>query len=389
MSTKRDYYEILGVSRNAANDEIKSAYRKLARQYHPDVNKEKDAEEKFKEIAEAYTVLSDAEKRRMYDLYGHEGLDRSGFHFNFEDIFSDISSAFGFEDIFDGFFGTGTRRKRQSGSYAQRGADLRYDLTISFEESLLGKEKQIEFHRDEKCPDCNGSGSEKGSSPTNCLICGGSGQVRTTRRTILGEMISVTTCSRCGGRGQVITTQCPSCKGSGKKEVLRKIKVNIPAGIENGTRIRYEKEGEAGELGGPAGDLYVFVNVKPHKYFKREDHILYCEININLMQAILGDTVIIETPLNSVELNIPAGTQSETIFKIKGEGVPVIHKKYRGDLYVKVKVETPVNLNKSQKELVKKLSQELKLKSGVVNFVKEEEEDKDFFERIKEVFRNK
>lgn len=387
MTVKRDYYEILGVGKNAANDEIKSAYRKLARQYHPDVNNEKDAEERFKEIAEAYTVLSDTEKRKMYDLYGHEGLDRSGYHFNFEDIFSDISSAFGFEDIFDSFFGTGTRRRRQSGIYAQRGTDLRYDLAISFEESFLGKEEQIEFNKSEKCNDCNGSGSEKGSSPTNCLICGGSGQVRTTRRTILGEMISVTTCSRCSGRGKVITSQCRSCKGTGKKEILQKINVNIPAGIDSGTRIRLSGKGEAGDMGGPPGDLYIFVNIKPHKYFKREENILYCEININLMQAILGDTIIIETPLNKVELNIPEGTQSETIFKIKGEGVPVMNKKYKGDLYVKVKVEIPDSLNKSQKELIKRLAQEFKFKTGNVNFVKEEE--KDFFERIKEVFRNR
>lgn len=384
MPNKRDYYEVLGLEKNAGQDEIKSAYRKLARKYHPDVNKNPDAEENFKEIAEAYTVLADAKKRRQYDLYGHEGLDRAGF--NFEDVFGDISSAFGFEDIFDTFFGSGRGRQRRQSS-RERGADLQYNLTISFEESLVGKEQEIEFSHKEVCKECKGTGAEKGTSPVNCLICGGSGQVQTTRRTFLGEMTTVTTCARCGGRGKVITSPCKICQGKGIKDRLKKLKVTIPPGVEDELSIRLDGEGEAGKFGGQDGDLYLIIHVKPHKYLKREENNLYCEIEINMLQAILGDTVEVITPLNKVGLTIPPGTQSGTVFKIKGEGAPPLRIKQIGDLYVKVKVLIPESLNRNQKDLLKKLGIELKLKSGNVNYINiKEEEEKDFFERIKEVF---
>lgn len=347
---KRDYYEVLGISRTAVETEIKSAYRKLALQYHPDRNPNNpDAEEKFKEITEAYAVLVDTDKRASYDRFGHAGVSGSGVGFDatvfqdFSDIFGEF---FGFGDIFGG--GSGRRRSR-----AQRGADLREDLSLSFEEAVFGTETKVTVRRHEACEDCRGSGAAPGKTPVSCRSCGGRGQVRYQQ----GFFSIARTCPTCQGAGTVITDPCSKCKGEGRLLRQRTVDAKVPAGVEDGTRIRFAGLGEAGAFGGPAGDLYVVLHVKEHPFFEREGNDLQCVIPISFTQAALGTEIAVPTLEGDHKLKIPEGTQSGTSFRVRSKGVPILNGHGKGDLFVEIRVQTPGKLNKRQKELLQELEE--------------------------------
>jgi len=352
--TNRDYYEILGVPRNASQEDIKSAFRKLARQYHPDVSKEPDAEEKFKEINEAYGVLSDPEKRRRYDQFGRAGLgdmggvDMRDYTMDFSDLVEELFGSFGF-----GFGTSGGHSSRRP----RRGRDLQISLTLKFEEAVFGTEKTIEVTRNEVCSTCRGSGAAPGTSPQRCQTCGGRGEVRQVRQTILGSMMQSGPCPTCGGRGEVIPSPCPTCRGTGlERRTVRKV-VSIPAGVDNGTQIRLAGEGEPGTLGGPNGNLYIVLNVKPHKFFKRRGNDIVLDLGINVAQAALGAEIEVPTVDGKHEkLYIPAGTQPGKVFIIKGRGVPYLRKNGRGDQRVVINVEIPTHLTREQRELFEKLA---------------------------------
>ena len=346
---KRDYYEVLGVGRTAGDQEIKSAYRKLALQYHPDRNPDNpEAEERFKECSEAYAILADGEKRARYDRFGHAGVSSAGgpgfggFEgtIDFQDIFGDL---FGFGDM----FGQGGRRR----SRAQRGADLREDLTLEFEEAAFGVTKQAQVRRLEECDACKGSGAAAGKQPINCTTCGGHGQVRYQQ----GFFSIARTCSTCQGSGKLIVNPCTQCRGQGRVTRERTVTVKVPAGVEEGARILYSGEGEAGAYGGPAGDLYVVLHVKAHSFFEREGKNLYCVIPISVPQAALGTEIHVPTLDGEHTLRIPEGTQTGATFKAKGKGVPVLNGHGRGDLFIEVKVQVPTRLNKRQRELLEEL----------------------------------
>jgi molecular chaperone DnaJ len=352
MSAKRDYYQVLGVDRQATAEEIKKAFRRLARQYHPDVNKGPDAEAQFKEINEAYEILSDREKRAMYDRFGHAG-PQAGFG-----GYGDFGGFGGIEDIFESFFGgmrTGTSARRGPA----RGADLRYDLAITFEEAVFGCEKEIVVPRHEVCPQCQGSGAEPGTQPIRCPQCNGTGEVRRQQQTILGSFIQVTTCPRCHGEREIVTTPCTQCGGQKVVQVERTISVRIPAGVDSGTRIRLAGEGEPGHRGGPAGNLYVELRVESHSYFRREDTNILLELDINVAQAALGDKIKVPTLDGDEELAIPAGTQTGDLFKLRGKGVPYLRRNGRGDQLVMVHVVTPTKLTRKQKQLLDELGKTL------------------------------
>jgi molecular chaperone DnaJ len=368
---------VLGVSRTASDQEIKSAYRKLAMQHHPDRNPENpESEERFKECSEAYAVLADREKRAMYDRFGHAGVnggaaggggfDPSVFQ-DFGDLFGNLGDIFGFGDIFGG--GGGRRRTR-----AQRGADLREDLTLEFTEAAFGHVTEVRVKRHETCESCNGSGAAPGKGPTNCRTCGGRGQVITTRQGFLAFSVA-RTCPACGGAGVVIADPCTKCKGQQRVVRERKVDVTVPAGVEDGTRIRYAGQGDAGVFGGPAGDLYIVLHVEEHKFFERDGKDLYCAVPISFSQAALGAQLKIPTLDAEHELKIPEGTQTDTVFRIRGKGLPVVNGHGRGDLFVKVKVQTPGKLNKAQRELLQQLesisSVENKPERGVLGKVKD------------------
>jgi molecular chaperone DnaJ len=347
---KRDYYEILGVQRGAADQEIKSAYRKLALQYHPDRNPNNpDAEEKFKEASEAYAVLADSEKRGVYDRFGHAGLGGSGAGAGFDGtVFQDFNDIFGeffgFSDIFGG--GGGRRRTR-----AQRGADLREDITLEFEEAAFGTETKVTYRRHESCESCQGSGSAQGKAPTSCRSCGGRGQVRYQQ----GFFSVARTCPSCQGAGSVISDPCPKCKGEGRNVQQKTIDAKVPAGVEDETRIRFSGLGEAGVHGGPHGDLYVVLHVKEHPFFERRGNDLYCVVPISFTQAALGTEIQVPTLESEHALKIPEGTQSGTVLKIRGKGVPVLNGHGKGDLFVELRVQTPSKLSKRQRELLQEL----------------------------------
>lgn len=351
---KRDFYEVLGVSRTSTDQEIKSAYRRMAMQYHPDRNPgDAEAEEKFKECSEAYAVLADANKRATYDRYGHAGVNAAGagagmgfdpaIFQDFGDIFGNISDLFGFGDI----FGAGSRRRTR----ATRGADLREDLTIEFEQAVFGHLTSITVRRRETCEVCSGTGAAPGKAPTTCATCGGRGQLRYQQ----GFFTVARTCSTCQGTGTVVSDPCQKCHGEGRVLRDRVIEVKIPAGVEDETRIRFSGQGEGGLFGGPAGDLYVVLHVKEHKFFEREGNDLYCTIPISFAQAALGTEIDVATLDGEHKLKIPEGTQSGTNFRIKGKGVPVLNSRNKGDLYVQVKVQTPTKLSKRQRELLHEL----------------------------------
>jgi molecular chaperone DnaJ len=369
MTSKRDYYEILGVSRDSDGEEIKKAYRRLALKYHPDRNPgDKMAEERFKEAAEAYEVLRDHEKRRIYDLYGHEGLTGTGFtgFGGFEDIFS----AFG--DIFEDFFGFAGRRTRKSG--IRRGNDLRYDLELSLEEAYKGKEEEIVYTTWESCDGCKGSGSAPGSNPGVCPHCHGRGEIVRSQ----GFFQIRTTCSTCNGTGQVIVDPCEKCKGKGKIRAEKKVLVRIPPGVDTGTQLRMKGEGESGENGGPPGDLFVIIYVKEHLYYVREGDDLKCQVTISFVQAALGAEVSIPV-LNSDEgkkVTIPEGTQPEEIIRLKGMGMPRLRGgKGFGDLFIKIIVKIPTRLSQGQRELFMEFAELEKQKIG--------DKTKNFWDKIR------
>jgi molecular chaperone DnaJ len=375
MAAKRDYYEILGVSRTATQEEIRRAYRRLARQYHPDVNKSPDAEEKFKEINEAYEVLSDPDKRAAYDRFGHAGVQAGVGH---EPSAGGDPFGFGslFTDLFDSFFGdmTGTTRRRPA-----RGADLEATIELTFEEALRGVVKELEIERLELCPDCRGTRMRHGARPTTCPVCGGTGQLRRYQQTILGAMITATTCSHCGGEGRVVSDPCPTCRGRGRTVRQRTVRLEIPAGIEDGATLRLTGEGEHGEPGGAPGNLYVHVRVRPHELFRREGTTLYLDLPINVAQAALGAEVEVPTIDGPVLLTIPPGTQPGQRFRLRGKGAPELGSERRGDLIVTVRVVVPTELTPRQRELFAELAESLERPDV------HEAHRKGFFERIKEV----
>ena len=351
MATK-DYYEVLGVQKGATKDQIKDAYRKLALQFHPDRNKAPEAEGRFKEVSEAYAVLSDDEKRRQYDSFGREGVYQ---RYSQEDIFRgvDFGEFFrgmgfgGFDDIFSQVFGGGGRGR------PQQGEDLTYHLQLSLEEIVQDTEKEIEIPRSEVCPTCNGSGAKPGTSPRQCGTCGGTGQVQKVQSAGFARLVRVTACERCGGRGYLIESPCKECRGRGTIGKTRKIGIVIPAGVEDGQTLRLRGEGNAGESGIPPGDLYVVLNVAPHKLFSRQDNDIYMETKIGVVQAMLGTDLTVPTLYGNVKLQIPQGTQPGSLFKVKGKGLPRSGWG-KGDQFVRVNVDVPKNLTDSQKELLKK-----------------------------------
>ncbi|RLI46864.1 molecular chaperone DnaJ [Candidatus Bathyarchaeota archaeon] len=350
---------MLELSRSVTKKEIKNAYRKLALKYHPDRNKTPEAEETFKEISEAYAVLSDDEKRRQYDTYGHAGI---GSRYSSEDIFRGVNfneifrdAGFGGFDIFNTFFGN--RRAQRYG--VQRGADLRYDMEITLEDVSSGLEKEIKISRRENCEVCNGSGAEPGTQPKQCPQCKGTGQIQHVRSTGFARFVQITTCNACRGKGRIVETECQSCRGSGLVHKTRKINVKIPKGIENGSRLRLSRQGEAGKQGGPSGDLYVVIYVKQHKIFQRSDNNILCEIPIGFTQATLGTEINVPTLNGKIKLRIPKGTQTHTIFRLKGKGLPRLHGYGRGNELIKVIVRTPKKLTSKQKQLITELAKEL------------------------------
>ena len=348
MANQRDYYEVLGVSRNASGEELKSAFRSLARKYHPDVNKEPDAEEKFKEINEAYAVLSDAEKRRAYDQYGFAGVNNTG---GVPDW-----STMDFSDIFGEFFGFATGASRQRQNAPRRGADLSYNTVLTFEEAIFGVEKEIEISRDEVCSTCRGKGAEPGTSVDKCTTCNGRGEVRQVHQTFLGSMVQVVTCPTCNGRGEVITTPCHTCRGRGLEHKVVKKKVSIPGGVDNGTQMRLAGEGQPGVNGGPNGNLYIEIKVKQHKFFRRKGNDILLDLNVNIAQATLGADVDVPTIDGTAKLNIPAGTQPGKVFTLRGKGSPSVHSSTRGDQKVIVNVEVPSRLTADQRKLFEQLA---------------------------------
>lgn len=372
--SKKDYYEILGVPKTASEDEIKKAFRKLARKYHPDVNRDDPkAEEKFKEVNEAYEVLSDSQRRAQYDQFGHAAFEGAQ---GGAGGFGGFGEG-GINDIFDMFFGGGHSGfgfgARQPGP--EKGTDLRYDLTITFEQAAFGFETEIELPRTEQCPVCHGSGAAPGTHPETCPDCHGTGQVQYTQNTPFGRMMNVRTCDRCKGEGKIVHTPCKECSGRGKVRNRRKIKVKIPAGVDNGSRLRVAREGEAGMRGGPQGDLYVYIFVKPHKLFTRSGNDVICEVPISIVQATIGDEIEVPTLEGKVKLRIPEGTQPGTIFRLRDKGIPSIRGTSRGDQHVKIKVVIPKKLTEKQKELLIAFAQ-----TGGENINPEE---KSFFKKVK------
>lgn len=377
-STQLDYYEILGVERDASGDQIKSAYRKLALKHHPDRNPENkhEAEEKFRHATEAYSVLSDPQKRQVYDRYGHAGLGNRGFETNFnESIFADFQDILG--DLFgmDDVFGGGGGRRRGRGARGQRGADLRYDLSLTFEDAAAGVKSRIRISRHEVCESCKGTGAKPGTGMSTCETCRGRGQLAYQQ----GFFSITRTCPACQGAGQVIRDACETCRGQGRIERDRTIEVPVPAGVETGTRLRMAGHGEPGTNGGPAGDLYIFLDVKEHPFFERRGADLYCSIPVSFPQASLGAKLKIPTLHGEDDLDIPEGTQSGQIFRKKGKGLPDPHGG-RGDLYVNIRVVVPSKLTREQRRTLEQLGETMKVEN------KPAERSSSFFDKVKDIF---
>ena len=371
-SNKRDYYDLLGVHKGASDEDIKRAFRKLAMEYHPDRNRREGAAEKFKEINEAYQVLSDSQKRSAYDRYGHAGVSGNGNARGFEGF----ENFGGFGDIFDAFFG-GTTRARPNAP--RRGADLKYALTIELEDSAFGVEKEIRLERAEVCGDCNGSRSAAGSSPSMCGNCDGSGEVRRAHESVFGQFVQVVPCGVCRGEGQTITNPCAACRGAGRQQRTRTLEVAIPAGIEDSTQIRLRGEGEAGYNGGAPGDLYVLIRVRSHAMFQRQGNDILYTLPINMAQAALGAKVNVPTLTDDAELVIPAGTQTGAVFHLKSRGVPYMRSNRKGDQLVTVDVRTPKKLTEEQRLLFADLA-----KSFGDDTTGEGAENKGLFDKLKD-----
>lgn len=354
MADKRDYYEVLGVSKDSSADDIKKAYRKLAKKYHPDMNPgDAEAEKNFKEVNEAYDVLSDNDKKAKYDAYGHAAFDpASGGGAGFGG-FGDFGFDFG--DIFSSFFGGGGGSARRNGPV--RGEDVNLRITLTFEEAVFGVKKEISYNKVQKCSTCAGTGAEKGTSPKTCSACGGSGQVRVQQRTPLGYMQTTKQCDACRGTGRIIEKPCGDCRGTGYVRVPKKLDVNIPAGINDGQQITLRGQGHDGKNGGPAGDVNLIIMVKPHSVFERDGNDIYCEVPITYTEATLGAEIEIPTLEGKMKYEIPEGTQSGTMFTLRGKGVSYVNSKNRGNLHVTVNVEVPKNLNGEQKELLRKFAE--------------------------------
>ncbi len=375
MAEKRDYYEVLGIQKGASEDEIKKAYKKLARKYHPDMNPgDKEAEEKFKEVNEANEVLSDPEKKARYDQFGFAGVDPNygagagGGAYGGGFDFGDLGDIFG--SFFGGGFGGGQRRNPNA---PQRGESIRASVSVSFTEAAFGCEKSVTLERSEQCPTCKGNGCAPGTTPEICPDCHGTGTVQTRRQTPMGVFASNGPCRKCGGTGRLIHQPCPDCRGTGAVRKRKTIKVNIPAGIDHGQTISLRGQGNAGKNGGPAGDLLITVMVQPHELFHRDGVDVFCEAPITFAQAVLGAELEIPTIDGKVKYSIPEGTQTGTVFRLKGKGIPVLNGRGRGDQYVTVTIETPRNLNKEQKEALRRFSETL----GESNY----EKRKSFFKK--------
>jgi molecular chaperone DnaJ len=382
MTDKRDYYEVLGVGKDASQEEIKKAYRKLAMEYHPDKNPgDKSSEEKFKELGEAYEVLSDVEKRKIYNQFGHAGVSGqfAGAHpgggfggFGSFDPFEIFERAFGGESIFDGLFGSG--RRNRTGSGAERGSDLRYSLNLTLEEAAKGVKKKINLTKRHTCSSCNGSGATDPSKRMACTHCGGRGQIRTSQ----GFFSIARTCEQCGGTGTIIKDPCKHCGGSGTERIKKMISLSIPAGVDTGSQLKITGEGEAGPRGGPTGNLYVVIEVDQHQIFDRHGDDLLCEVPVTFPVAALGGSVEVPTLDGKVSLKIPSGTQSGKLFRLRGKGIPNLHGYGHGDLHVRVIVETPQKLTKEQRELLKKFEE--------ISTLHEHPMQEGFFARMKKAF---
>lgn len=382
---RRDLYEVLGLSKGASEDDIKKAYRKLAKQYHPDLNPgDQTAEQKMKEVNAAYEVLSDKEKKGRYDQFGHAGIDPSygagagagagGGFGGFDDI--DLGDIFG--NIFGGGFGFGGQQQRKTGP--RRGEHIRVSLTLTFEEAAFGCDKSVKITRSESCGECGGTGAQKGTHAETCSTCNGTGQVRTQQRTAFGVFASSGPCQACGGTGKIIKSPCEKCRGTGKVRRERTIKVKIPAGIDDGQTISIRGEGNSGAQGGPAGDLYVSVTVRPHNLFKREGQDVLLEMPVSFVQATLGAALTVPTIDGKVQYNMPEGTQTGTVFRLKGSGIPNLNGRGRGDQYVKVNIEIPRNLSQEQKDMLKGFEEAV----GDQHY----ENKKGFFAKMKDLFKN-
>ena len=381
MADKRDYYEVLGVQKTASADDIKKAYRSLARKYHPDLHPDdKDCAEKFKEVNEAYEVLSDPSKKERYDQFGHAGVDPnySGGGFSGSagfNPFGDMGDIF--ENLFGGGFGGGFGGSTRARADApRRGQDIDTTVTIEFMEACMGVKRDIKINRLDKCPDCKGTGASAGSTPQTCPECGGRGQVKVAQRTPFGVISSQKACTKCGGKGKIVSNPCSKCGGNGRVRVSKSLSVDIPAGIDDGQMLRVSGQGDAGVNGGPSGNLNVGVRVKNHPLFEREEYDIHCEIPITYAQAVMGDELVVPTIDGNVKYSIGEGTQTGTVFRLKGKGVKKLQRSERGDQYVKVYVEVPKNLDKKQKELLKEFEASLEDKNY--------EKKKNFFDKLKE-----
>ncbi|WP_096153336.1 MULTISPECIES: molecular chaperone DnaJ [Bacillus] len=371
--SKRDYYEVLGVSKGASKDEIKKSYRKLSKQYHPDINSAPDAADKFKEIKEAYEVLSDDQKRSHYDQFGHTDPNQG-----FGGFGGGAGGFGGFEDIFETFFGGGGGRRRDPNAPRQ-GADLQYTMTLSFEEAAFGKETDIEIPREESCDTCSGTGAKPGTKVETCSHCRGTGQESIEQNTPFGRIVNKRTCSKCQGTGKSIPQKCSSCHGAGRIKKRNTINVKIPAGIDDGQQLRISGKGEAGINGGPPGDLYIVFHVRSHEFFERDGDDIYCEMPITFAQAALGDEVEVPTLSGKVKLKVPAGTQTGTNFRLKGKGVANVRGYGHGDQHIKIRVITPTKLTEKQKQLLREFAD--------ISGQTPDEQDAGFFAKVKRAFK--
>lgn len=370
--SKRDYYEVLGVDKGASKDEIKKAYRKLSKKFHPDINKEPGAEEKFKELTEAYEVLSDDQKKAHYDQFGHtdpnQGFGGAGF-----DGFG------GFEDIFSTFFGGGGSRRRDPNAPRQ-GADLQYTMTLSFEDAVFGKETEIEIPREENCDTCSGTGAKPGTKPETCGQCHGTGQLNVEQNTPFGKIVNRRVCHSCNGTGKQIKHKCSTCSGQGKVKKRRKISVKIPAGIDDGQQLRVAGQGEPGINGGPSGDLYVVFHVRAHEFFERDGDDVYCEMPITFVQAALGDEVEVPTLYGKIKLKVPAGTQTGTKFRLRDKGIQNVRGYGKGDQHIIVRIVTPTKLTEKQKQLLQEFAE-------ISGQAPQGEHEESFFAKVKRAFK--